>query len=72
MTLVTRRSAVKLLGGALGSVVCGTTTPAQKAAPAAAASSPDAWPQFRGTPPLTGISAAAPPATRNLFWTFKA
>jgi outer membrane protein assembly factor BamB len=32
----------------------------------------DAWPQFRGTPQLTGVSSAALPATLTLAWTYEA
>ncbi|HWN86086.1 MAG TPA: PQQ-binding-like beta-propeller repeat protein, partial [Vicinamibacterales bacterium] len=71
-----RRSALKLLNGALGAVVCGTAASAQQPAPAPAASpiaSPaDIWRQFRGTPALTGVSAATPPATLKTLWTFRA
>jgi eukaryotic-like serine/threonine-protein kinase len=30
----------------------------------------DSWPQFRGTPALTGASAGAPPATLKLLWEY--
>ena len=32
----------------------------------------DRWPQFRGSPALTGISAATLPATLKLLWTYEA
>ncbi len=32
----------------------------------------DDWPQFRGNPQLTGVAAAALPATLKLLWTYEA
>jgi hypothetical protein len=32
----------------------------------------DAWPQFRGSAALTGVSASALPATPKLLWTYEA
>ncbi len=43
---------------------------AQTNVPAAPAPSAD-WPQFRGNPQLTGVAAAAPPASLKLLWTFE-
>lgn len=48
-------------------LLCGVTASAQ-APPAAPA---DAWPQFRGTPTLTGVSASMPPATLKVLWTYQ-
>ena len=33
---------------------------------------PDAWPQFRGNPSLTGVSEATLPAELTLLWTYEA
>jgi outer membrane protein assembly factor BamB len=33
---------------------------------------PDAWPQFRGNPRLTGVAPVAPPATLKLLWKYEA
>ena len=33
---------------------------------------PDAWPQFRGNPQLTGVAASTLPATLKLLWTYEA
>src|SRR5690349_6683308 len=41
------------------------------AAPAGAQAPPQ-WPQFRGTPTLTGVTAATLPATLKVKWTFEA
>ena len=30
------------------------------------------WPQFRGTPALTGVSASSPPATPKVLWSYEA
>jgi len=32
---------------------------------------PDAWPQFRGNPSLTGVAVSAPPATLKLLWKYE-
>jgi len=40
--------------------------------PQPAAAPANAWRQFRGTPRLTGVSAATPPATLKLLWTYDA
>ena len=42
------------------------------ALPMAAVVAADEWPQFRGNPELTGVSAAAVPATLKLLWTHDA
>jgi outer membrane protein assembly factor BamB len=39
---------------------------------AALLSAADEWPQFRGNPQLTGVTAAALPATLKLLWTYEA
>ena len=33
---------------------------------------PDAWPQFRGNPQLTGVATSSLPATLKLLWTYEA
>src|SRR5690242_7834519 len=38
----------------------------------AAAPVPDAWPQFRGNPQLTGVAATSLPAALKLLWTYEA
>jgi outer membrane protein assembly factor BamB len=38
----------------------------------AADPAPDAWPQFRGNPQLTGVAASPLPATLKLLWTYEA
>src|SRR3990170_288653 len=52
----------------------GATVPSLAQAPAGppSASAFDDWRQFRGNPALTGVAAAAPPATLKLLWTFQA
>ena len=40
--------------------------------PTTAIAAADAWPQFRGSPRLTGNSASTPPATLKLLWTYDA
>jgi outer membrane protein assembly factor BamB len=37
-----------------------------------AAQAPAEWPQFRGTPTLTGVTSASMPATLKVKWTFEA
>ena len=60
--------------GAAGSVVAFTAVLALSGAAGAAAqpAPADAWTQFRGTPALTGASAAVVPAELELLWTFEA
>ena len=43
---------------------------AQRPASAPAAAAADTWPQFRGTPNLTGVSASTPPATLKVLWSY--
>ena len=43
-----------------------------QARPAPSGGSPDAWPQFRGSPRLTGMSSSDLPATLKLLWTYEA
>ena len=45
---------------------------AQPAGHASAAAPADAWPQFRGTPALSGVSEAELPAELTLKWTYQA
>jgi outer membrane protein assembly factor BamB len=46
--------------------------PSRSAEPAPAQAAADAWPQFRGTPELTGVSASNLPAELKLAWSFEA
>src|SRR4051812_43290064 len=45
---------------------------AQAAKPEPGAPKPDEWPQFRGNPALTGISASVPPQQLKLLWSYEA
>ncbi len=40
--------------------------------PSAGVAAADEWPQFRGSPRLTGVSAGAPPDTLKVLWTYEA
>ena len=71
-----RRLVVPTIVAAVLLPVLASTQPARRQAarpaPATGAAPADAWPQFRGSSRLTGVSASAPPATLRVLWTYAA
>jgi eukaryotic-like serine/threonine-protein kinase len=70
---ITRREATRTLLTIAGSATLGgiATRANQSASVVPSAAPANAWPQFRGSPLLTGVSASSVPETLTTKWTFE-
>lgn len=68
-----RRSFLRRAGGAAAALALGTRSGRTAlAADGPAVAAADAWPQFRGTPTLSGLSAATLPSKLGVLWQWEA
>lgn len=73
MNRCTRRAFLGRMTATGGLLLCPGALPwplAARAAPRVTA--PDAWPQFRGSPALTGVAGSVPPEDPAVLWTYEA